>query len=120
MKKNKLEFNVSIPLSGQYVCNELKQKKGDKMTKSQSPYRVNMFVTTGLRPCIQNVQMSQSPYRVNMFVTKIPYKSTDSSCNCVSIPLSGQYVCNAPLKTSWTTIAGSQSPYRVNMFVTIY
>ena len=38
---------------------------------SQSPYRVNMFVTFNLDDDKKNILIeSQSPYRVNMFVTK--------------------------------------------------
>ena len=42
----KLKAPVSIPLSGQYVCNEFQGKYNEIMQElSQSPYRVNMFVT---------------------------------------------------------------------------
>ena len=66
---------------------------GSTMLSSQSPYRVNMFVMV-----IQNakkakmIMESQSPYRVNMFVIKDDTKTDDDTK--VSIPLSGQYVCN--------------------------
>ena len=38
--------------------------------------------------------MSQSPYRVNMFVTDIMIENIEYMTEIVSIPLSGQYVCN--------------------------
>ena len=63
------------------------------LKKSQSPYRVNMFVTgIGIKLCT-TLSKSQSPYRVNMFVTLFTQKIYQL-IGRVSIPLSGQYVCN--------------------------
>ena len=88
---NSVNELVSIPLSGQYVCNFLRVQKNTLKKKSQSPYRVNMFVTqTVMKAWI--IKKSQSPYRVNMFVTI--------------------------LRNETVNYKVSQSPYRVNMFVT--
>ena len=59
---------------------------------SQSPYRVNMFVIGMSHSRATWLWLSQSPYRVNMFV--IQDENQDENQDEVSIPLSGQYVCN--------------------------
>ena len=61
------------------------------------------------------IEKSQSPYRVNWFVIApfIFMKALE-----VSIPLSGQLVCNKVIYIILITLM-SQSPYRVNWFVII-
>ncbi len=62
---------VSIPLSGRYVCNP----------------------SQGFDIIASIWSKSQSPYRVGMFVM-LEHKVYEAIKGKVSIPLSGRYVCN--------------------------
>ena len=68
------------------------------MDESQSPYRVNWFVILyEMYDEIADINLSQSPYRVNWFVILKMSISWLKDEN-VSIPLSGQLVCNLILE----------------------
>ena len=65
-----MNSKVSIPLSGQLVCNkETYPEMSKEIRESQSPYRVNWFV-------------------IDQWV------DNNTGQKRVSIPLSGQLVCN--------------------------
>ncbi len=105
--------------------------------KSQSPYRVGMFVIcrkryesfgkvsiplSGRYVCNQYCKENGINLLVSIplsgrYVCNLDKMLSKKKGQAVSIPLSGRYVCNWEIMAWGKFLKSSQSPYRVGMFV---